>query len=138
MPAKDTYHDVVRNALINDGWTVTDDPLKLKYGETKLYVDLAAEKFVVAEKAGRKIAVEVKTFAGMSEVDDLEKALGQFFVYLFVLGRQQPDRVLYLAVEEEVFLDVFEKDLGKDLIAEYSVPVIVFDSQREEVVRWID
>ncbi|MGH9840625.1 MAG: element excision factor XisH family protein [Blastocatellia bacterium] len=30
MAAKDLYHDHVRKALENDGWTVTDDP----YGPT--------------------------------------------------------------------------------------------------------
>jgi hypothetical protein len=29
MPAKDIYHETVKNALIKDGWTITDDPLKL-------------------------------------------------------------------------------------------------------------
>jgi hypothetical protein len=28
MPAKDIYHDAVKNALIKDGWTITAD-LKL-------------------------------------------------------------------------------------------------------------
>ncbi len=26
MPAKDIYHDAVKNALIKDGWTITADP----------------------------------------------------------------------------------------------------------------
>ncbi len=29
MPAKDIYHNQVKNALIKDGWTITDDPLIL-------------------------------------------------------------------------------------------------------------
>ena len=32
MPRKDFYHEVVVNALIKDGWTITDDPLVLSYG----------------------------------------------------------------------------------------------------------
>jgi len=28
MPALDLYHDTVKNALIKDGWTITDDPLR--------------------------------------------------------------------------------------------------------------
>ncbi|MFN7462557.1 MAG: element excision factor XisH family protein, partial [Pseudanabaena sp.] len=26
MPAKDVYHDAVKNALIKDGWVITADP----------------------------------------------------------------------------------------------------------------
>jgi hypothetical protein len=39
MPARDIYHEIVKRALIKDGWTITDDPLTLKFGETELYVD---------------------------------------------------------------------------------------------------
>ncbi|MCP5029653.1 MAG: fatty-acid synthase, partial [Actinomycetia bacterium] len=30
MPAKDLYHDVVKNALVKDGWEITHDPLTLR------------------------------------------------------------------------------------------------------------
>ena len=33
MPAKNVYHDAVVQALVADGWTVTDDPLRLTYGD---------------------------------------------------------------------------------------------------------
>ncbi|MHC5831800.1 MAG: element excision factor XisH family protein, partial [Nostoc sp.] len=42
MPAKDRYHENLKNALIKDGWTITDDPFHLKWGKKDLYVDLAA------------------------------------------------------------------------------------------------
>ena len=78
MPAKDKFHDAVRNALINDGWTITDDSLTLKFGETELYVDLGAEKVLAAEKEGRKIAVEIKSFLGKSIIAETQDAIGQF------------------------------------------------------------
>lgn len=62
MPAKDLYHNVVKNALIKDGWRITHDPLRLKWGIKDMYVDLGAERILSAEKAGQKIAVEVKNF----------------------------------------------------------------------------
>jgi hypothetical protein len=137
MPARDIYHDSVKNALIKDGWTITHDPLRLKWGVKDMYVDLGAEQVVAAEKAGRKIAVEIKSFAGASEVDDIEKAIGQYFVYRSVMARTEPDRTLHLAVHKEVFADVFEEPLGQLLIEDYQVPFIVFDLQAEVIVRWI-
>ena len=86
MPARDQYHHQVKNALVKDGWTITHDPLRLKWGAKDLYVDLGAERLLNAEKGHRKIAVEVKSFAGPSEIDDLEKALGQYLLYHDVLG----------------------------------------------------
>jgi hypothetical protein len=32
MPAKDIYHDAVKNALVNEGWTISKDPLILEWG----------------------------------------------------------------------------------------------------------
>ena len=52
MPARDLYHDVVRNALSKDGWAITHDPYRLPWGRKDLYVDLGAEKLLAAEKAG--------------------------------------------------------------------------------------
>jgi hypothetical protein len=94
MPARDAYHDVVKSALIADGWTITHDPLVLKWGTKDLFVDLGAERLLAADKEGQKIAVEVKSFSGSSEIDDLEKALGQFTLYHDVLEEREPDRRL--------------------------------------------
>ncbi len=64
MPARDLYHDTVKNALVKDGWTITHDPLTLEVASTRLFVDLGAEQVIGAEKGLRKIAVEIKTFRG--------------------------------------------------------------------------
>jgi len=76
MPAKDIYHDTVKRALIKDGWTITKENLYLPWGGTETYIDIAAEKVFIAEKEGRKIAVEVKSFVGKSNLSELEKAVG--------------------------------------------------------------
>src|SRR5215210_4784263 len=81
MPARDVYHDTVKHALIVDGWAITHDPLRLAWGLKDMYIDLGAEQLVGAERAGRKIAVEIKSFLGPSQMDDLEKAVGQYLVY---------------------------------------------------------
>ena len=56
MPAKDIYHNNVKNALIKDGWKITHDPLRLEWGGKDMYVDLGAEELLAAEKGGRQIA----------------------------------------------------------------------------------
>ncbi len=101
MPAHDRYHDQVKSALIKDGWTITQDPLHVKWAKKDLYVDLGAERILAAEKGSRKIAVEVKSFLGLSNMADLEQAIGQYIIYHEVLARVEPDRSLFLAVNEE-------------------------------------
>ena len=71
MLRRDFDHDTVTLALQKDGWTITNDPLTLEYGGRNLYVDLAAEKPLLAEKNNQKIAVEIKGFQGISDVTEL-------------------------------------------------------------------
>ena len=55
MPAKDIYHDTVKTVLEKEGWVITDDPLKLKWGLRELFVDLGASKLLAAQKGEQKI-----------------------------------------------------------------------------------
>ncbi len=137
MSARDTYHDTVKNALIQDGWTITHDPLKLPWGRRDLFVDLGARKLVGAEKAGRKIAVEIKSFRGLSLVNDLEKAIGQFVLYRSLLARDEPDRVLYLAVPEPTLKDIFAEQLADVLLEDELARMFAFDPDKEVITRWI-
>jgi hypothetical protein len=72
--AKDIYHDTVKTALEKDGWTITDELLRLTIGSRSVYIDLGAEKLIAAEKEGRQIAIEIKSFLSPSPVNDLENA----------------------------------------------------------------
>ncbi len=137
MPALDIFHNQVKSALIKDGWTITDDPLTIRYGKKILYVDLGAQRLLGAERAGSKIAVEIKSFVGKSDVLDLEQALGQFILYTELLGETDADRILYLAVEEAAYEAVFEEPIGELLLLKKRLRVIVFDSDTEEIRRWI-
>lgn len=137
MPARDRYHEHVRNALIKDGWTITHDPLRLKWGVKDMYVDLGAERFLAAQKGQQEIAVEVKTFPGPSQMADLEGAMGQFLVYHDVLAKTEPARTLYLAIIEEVFADLFEDGVGKLLLENRRMRLLVFNPELEVIVRWV-
>lgn len=132
MPAKDIYHECVKNALIKDGWQITHDPLSLKIGKKDIFIDIAAEK------QGTKIAVEIESFVGISEVEDLKNALGQYILYEKILQRLESERILYLAIRETVFNKIFTEEIGKILLEDNTIKLIVFDSQAEAITKWID
>jgi hypothetical protein len=138
MPPQDIYHNTVRTALEKDGWTITNDPLPLKIGKRTLNVDLGAEKLFAAEKQGRKIAVEVKSFVSASPVNDLEEAVGQYIIYEDILDRLEPERIIYLAIRAEVYAQIFSEPIGQLLLEKKRFKLIVFDSLKETIVRWID
>ena len=138
MPARDKFHDAVRNALQKEGWTITHDPYFVKYENQKLMIDLGAEAPIAAEKAERKIAVEVKSFLHLSPITNLYDAIGQYLIYRQLLRRQDAERKLYLAVPITAYSGLLDNETGRELLAEEKLRVIVFDADEEVVTLWIE
>ena len=137
MPRLDVYHHHVRNALEKDGWEITHDPLPLTIGKKRLFADLGAEALFSAEKGKQKIAVEIKSFVGLSVVKDLEQALGQYTLYQRILEKLEPDRVLYLAVNTRIAKEIFAVEIGQLLLETDAVKVLVFDVEEEVITQWL-
>ncbi|WP_338022548.1 element excision factor XisH family protein [Argonema antarcticum] len=96
--AKDVFHQQVKNALFKGGWNITHDPLTIRISEAvKLQIDLAAESTIAAERDTEKIAVEIKSFIGDSDISAFHTALGQYLNYCQALEEQEPERIVYLA-----------------------------------------
>lgn len=138
MPTKDIIHDIVKIALIRDGWAITHDPFPIRFGNLRVLADLGAEQPIAAMKEGRKIAVEIKSFVGLSMMDDLEKAIGQYGLYSALLSETEPEREVYLAVSEAVFVNLLDSVGGWVVIRKLSLKIIVVALERQEVVKWID
>lgn len=138
MPRKDKYHIAVRVALEKDGWTITDDPLTLQVGKREIYIDLGAERVVIAaEKEGEQIAVEIKSLLGKSYFVDYYQSLGQFLVYHLALQKAQSNRVLYLAIPFTAYEEFIDIDLFRDAWQAYSVNLLIFDEQENRILKWI-
>ncbi len=136
MPQRDAFHATARTALERDGWTITADPLVLQVGRHNLFVDLGAERLLAAERKEERIAVEVKSFVGRSEVADLEQALGQYVLYRGLLRRSDPGRALVLALPEAVYDSLLTSELGDVARAELGLAMMVFNPQEGVVRRW--
>ena len=107
MPQRDAYHQPVIQALTKDGWTITHDPYILEFADERVFIDLGAERLLAAERAGARIAVEIKTFTSPSVIADIEQALGQYLLYRAWMHAVDPLRQLYLAVSAEAADSVF-------------------------------
>ncbi|MBP5977704.1 XisH family protein [Brasilonema sp. CT11] len=136
MAAKDIFHAAVRQALIKEQWVITADPLVIKINKVKLEIDLAAEKIFAAEKAGRKIAVEVKSFVSSSVIFDFHLALGQFLNYRLALQMKEPDRIIYLAVPLDTFNSFFQEIFVQAAVKLYQLKLVIYDANKEEIVEW--
>jgi hypothetical protein len=139
MPARNIHHDAVVHALTADGWTVTHDPLTVSYGGRDLFVDLAAERVLLAaEKANRRIAVEIRSFLSPSPIRDLEEAVGQYDIYRTVLSETEPERLLYLALPRRAHDILFTERFGQLILARLKLHLLVFDEREEKIIQWID
>ncbi len=138
MPAKDIFHNTVKIGLEKEGWEITSDHLYLDFGGVEIYIDLAAEKLIAAERKGKKIAVEVKSFISSSAISEFHKALGQFINYRTVLSQKEPERIMYLAVPKTTYETFFKLELIQLVIKSQSIKLIVYSPNKEEIELWID
>jgi hypothetical protein len=134
--AKDLFHDVVKTALIKDGWQITDDPFFVKVGGVEFFIDLGAEKLFAAERNGERIAVEVKSFINTSSISDFHVAIGQFINYRVALKVADPERKLFLAVPNTAYKTFFQKEFPRMVIQEYQIELFVYDVKNEVIVSW--
>jgi hypothetical protein len=95
MPARDIYHNAVKNALVKEGWIITDEPLHLKWGQKDMYVDLGAKQLLAAEQGSKKIAVEIKSFVSPSEMADLKDAIDLSCIVLLSIGWNQKEHYIW-------------------------------------------
>jgi hypothetical protein len=134
--AKDRFHAAVRTALERDGWTITADPYEVSAGDVDFEIDLAAE-MLAAERAGEKIAVEIKSFVGKSNVSEFHTALGQFLNYQFALEEFDPQRKLYLAVPESVYQSFFQRRFTRSVVERVQIQLLIYDERQEVIVQWL-
>ncbi len=135
MAAKDVFHDAVKKGLQKEGWVITHDPLRIEVGDVEMYIDLGAEQTLAAERDEEKIAVEIKSFIGASNISEFHTAIGQFFNYRLALEEQEPERILYLAVPLGVYRAFFLQFI-KIVIQRYQLKLIIYDSIEETIVEW--
>ncbi|GAX45355.1 fdxN element excision controlling factor protein [Tolypothrix sp. NIES-4075] len=136
MSAKDIFHETVKQALQKENWVVTDDPLKIKFGNVNFQIDLGAERVLAAQRAGEKIAVEIKSFLNPSAITDFYAALGQFLSYRLAIEAIEPDRLLYMAVPLDTYQTFFQFEFTQTAIERYQVLLIVYDPENEVIVQW--
>ena len=134
--AKDLYHDSVRLALEKEGWTITDDPFIFRLDRVSFRMDLGAERVISAEKGAEKIIVEIKTFIQSSFIHAFHEATGQYDNYLLALEEIAPDRLLYLAIPEDIWNGYFQERFIKKVIERKDIKLIIYNPTDEIIIQW--
>jgi XisH protein len=134
--ARDLFHQVVKDALIKDGWNITHDPLPVDYGDVQMQIDLGAERLLAATKDAEMIAVEIKSFVNPSSISEFHTAVGQYLNYRRALRAQEPNRVLYLAVPSQTYDEFFRLRFIQEGVEEYQIYLLIYNVEARSIVRW--
>ncbi len=137
MSARDLFHDIVKNALQKDGWTITHDPYPLPTGSFDLAIDLGAEKVIAAYRGKQRIAIEIKSFLGPSKISQFYGALGQFIAYRTALHTQDAARILYLAVPDDIYDRFFLTPFVQELVTQNQLYLLTYSIKSESLEKWI-
>lgn len=135
--ARDSIHIAVRKALEKDNWAITNDPFYLESGGVQVEIDLAAEKFIIADKGMSKIIVEIKSLNRRSLLHDFHAALGQYIDYRGILKDEGIERQLYLAIPETTFTQMQTKPFYSRRLSENNISIIIVDILNEIIIQWI-
>jgi len=138
MSKRDSIHDAVRESLENDGWIITDDPLKVRTGGTFFRMDLGAEKVIIAERGTTKIAVEIKSLTKVSLIYDFYEAFGQYMFYRDAFSDEAIDRTIYMAVSELGWKRIQRIPFILKRIKQYQIKMIVVDLYKNQLIEWIE
>jgi hypothetical protein len=101
-----------------------DEQVRLNSGARRLWIDL----YVVKEDLNLACLIEVKGFQNVpSLVDELAKAVGQYFIYQVVLSEKGIPLTLYVAVLDDAFQGILSEEIGLLISETLGVKLLVFD-----------
>ena len=134
--ARDLFHQVVKDALIKDGWNITHDPFPVDYGDVQMQIDLGAERLLAATKDTEIIAVEIKSFINPSNISEFHTAVGQYLNYRRALRAQEPNRILYLAVPSQTYNEFFRLRFIQEGVEEYQIYLLIYNIKDRSIIKW--
>jgi hypothetical protein len=136
--AKDIYQNLVRQALENEGWTITDDPyyFPIAFIRKRLSVYFAAEKYIGAEQGTEKILVEIKSFRTDSHINEFFHFFTQYTYYASLLKEKEPDLISYMAMPKDIYEDLIIEDIVQTCLEIDNVKLIIFDTQNPIIYEW--
>lgn len=93
---------------------------------------------MAAERNGRKIVVEIKSFLSPSPMRDFEIALGQYILYRNLISLIEPEYQIYLAIKDSIYENFFQRESIQDIVKINQLLLLVVEMEKEKILQWID
>ena len=122
---------------MKDGWNITHEPLILPFVDTRVEIDLGAQR-TEEVRGAIIIAVEVKNFQiGKPMVSEYQKSYGQYQLYRELLNHFDPTRTLYLAITEYAYQTLFsDPPIIRKIVDANGIKLLIFEPETETISQW--
>ncbi|MGH9837435.1 MAG: element excision factor XisH family protein [Blastocatellia bacterium] len=131
-------YEAVKQALISDGWQITNEPFVMAYTDVRWSADLGAEKATATATGSRKIVVEIANLEGVSFIGRFHEETGRYGNYRSLLKAIDPERPIYLAIPSKVYESHFTNQAIRAIVTDRRIGLMVYDSERQEIVQWVN
>ena len=78
----------------------------------------------------------MKSFVGLSTLTDFHLAVGQFLNYRLALEEFESDRILYLAIPDDIYNTFFQDSFIHKVIKAYSIKLMIVNPKKGEIILW--
>jgi XisH protein len=65
------------------------------------------------------------------------EAVGKYIIYRNVLSIREPERILYLAVPENIYLRFFNEEVIQKTMKEEKFKLVIYDQLTEIITQWV-
>lgn len=72
-----------------------------------------------------------------STISEFYTAIGKFINYRIALEDDDPERLFYFAVPLDVYKRFFQYPFIQIVIGRNQIPLLVYDTQKQEIAQWI-
>ena len=133
--ARDIYHEVVKEALITDGWTIDNAAyvVELPTGLKELDEDFEYNEMLLASKDGEQIFVNPKSFLSQSLHNHFQYVLGECLVMKHLIEYE----FIHVAMPDIIY-NYFKKDkIIIQNLQRNNIRLIVFNPETKRIEKWI-
>jgi XisH protein len=73
----------------------------------------------------------------LSFITSFYEAVGKYIVYRNVLAMREPERILYLAVPETIYMRFFEEQVIQKTMRDERFKLVIYNQTNQIITEWV-